>query len=113
MSNVLQGGIYRWPDVPENHPMGHKRRMWVVVSRDAFNEHADHVLACPLTSYPPTALDIAVKRTPHNLLDHDSSMLPRMITPILKSELGDALGQVSREPMQMILEKLRLILEVR
>lgn len=113
MASPLQGEVYYWPAVKANHPMGdRKTHRWVVVSRDAFNQASAHVLACPLTSYPPTLLDIQVKATPHNRLDHDSSLLPRMITPILKEELDEAIARLPKEATRQVLDRLRMITEV-
>ena len=113
MTDPRQGEVYIWPAVKDNHPMGSKKvHRWVVVSRDAFNESSSHVLACPLTSYPATVLDIGVKKTPHNKLDHDSSLLPRMITPILKEELGEATTQLPKQVISEVLDRLRIIVEV-
>jgi len=93
--------------------MGTKEnRMWVVVSRDVFNRDSRHVLACPLTSYPPTVLDIEVKDTPHNPLSHASAMLPRMISPILKSELGPAQGRLPSKVVAQVVDRIRMIVEV-
>lgn len=113
MADPHQGEVYIWPQVKDNHPMGSKKKhCWVVVSRDAFNESSNHVLACPLTSYPPNNLDIEVKKTPHNKLDHDSALLPRMITPILKDELGDPLSRLPKQITREVLDRLRMIVEV-
>jgi mRNA-degrading endonuclease toxin of MazEF toxin-antitoxin module len=111
MAEPLQGEVYVWPDVKPNHPMGAKPRIWAVVSRDRFNAHSSHVLACPLASYPPNALDIEVKATPHNRLDHDSALVPRMITPILKDELTSPRGRLPRNVVAQVLDRLRMILE--
>jgi hypothetical protein len=70
------------------------------------------VLACPITSYPSTTLDIPVAATPHNTLDHDSTIIVPMITPILKDELQPTRGRVGAKVLRPVLEKLRLILEV-
>ncbi len=113
MADPLQGEVYIWPQVKDNHPMGSKKKhCWVVVSRDAFNESSSHVLACPLTSYPPNNLDIEVKKTPHNKLDHDSALLPRMITPILKDELGEPISRLPKQITREVLDRLRMIVEV-
>ena len=113
MADPRQGEVYIWPRIKDNHPMGsRKQHRWVVVSRDAFNESSSHVLACPVTSYPPTVLDIEVKKTPHNKLDHDSALLPRMITPILKEELGEALTRLPKQVTGLVLDRLRMIVEV-
>lgn len=112
MSEPLQGEIYFWPRIKDNHPMGdEKTHRWVIVSRDVFNERSLHVLACPLTSYPPTALDIEVKKTPHNGLTHDSSLLPRMITPILKEELGPPIARLPRAITSQVLDRLQMLVE--
>ena len=112
MAEPQQGEIYHWPEVRANHPMGdHKIHMWVVVSRDAFNRHSNHVLACPLTSYPPTEIDIEVKATPHNRLSHNSALLARMITPILKEELSTPVVRLPASVVGHVLESLRLIIE--
>jgi len=114
MADPLQGEVYYWPKIKKNHPMGdEKTHRWVVVSRDAFNKGSEHVLACPLTSYPPTKLDIEVKKTPHNRLDHDSSLLPRMISPILKEELGEPVTRLTKTATGQVLDRLRMIVEVR
>src|SRR5688572_7932405 len=114
MASPLQGEVYRWPEIQGNHPMGgEKVHRWVVVSRDAFNESSDYILACPLTNYAPTALDIGVKKTPHNRLNHDSSLLPRMITPILKGELGEAITRLGEEITSQVLDRIRVLIEVR
>ena len=89
-----------------------KKHYWVIVSRDAFNEASQHVLACPLTSYPPNVLDIEVRKTPHNKLDHDSALLPRMITPILKDELGKPITRLPTQVTSQVLDRLRMIVEV-
>jgi len=112
MNDPLQGEIHRWDQVPENHPMADKNRKWVVVSRDVFNRANDYVLACPITSYLPTELDIAVPATPHNSLEHPSAMLPRMITPILKAELGPALGRLGSKITREVAGRLRVLTEV-
>lgn len=113
MADPRQGEVHAWPAIEDNHPMGsRKTHWWVVVSRDAFNESSGHVLACPLMSYTPTVLDIGVKKTPHNRLDHDSSLLPRMITPILKEELGEAITRLPKQTISEVLDRLRMIVEV-
>ncbi|MBN1490647.1 MAG: type II toxin-antitoxin system PemK/MazF family toxin [Phycisphaerae bacterium] len=113
MADPLQGEVYYWPQIKKNHPMGDQKvHRWVVVSRDVFNKGSAHVLACPLTSYLPTALDIEVKKTPHNRLDHDSALLPRMISPILKDELGEPIARLSGSVTQHVLDRLRMIVEV-
>ncbi len=108
-----QGEMYFWPEVSENHPMGEADHRWVVISSDRFNTHSQHVLACPVTSYPATALDIAVRPTPHNGLRHDSSVLPRMITPILKSELGTPCGRLGFDIVKQTVPRLQMIVEAR
>ena len=113
MDDPRQGEVYFWPEIKENHPMGDEiTHRWVVVSRDAFNKGSPHVLACPLTSYAPTSLDIGVKKTPHNKLRHDSAILPRMITPILKEELGEAITRLPPNVTCQVLDKLRMLVEV-
>ncbi|HOD82426.1 MAG: PemK-like protein [Planctomycetes bacterium ADurb.Bin126] len=112
MSDPLQGEMRGWDQVPDNHPMGDKNRMWVIVSRDAFNRSSSYVLACPITSYPPTQLDITVPATPHNPLSHQSAMLVRMITPILKRELGPALGRLGPKITREVACLLRTLNEV-
>jgi len=111
MSTPVQGGIHYWQHVPANHPVRQKRCRWVVVSRTVFNEHSDHVLACPLTRYTATPLDIAVRKTPHNSLDDDSAMIVPMISPILKVELSEAIGRVGTSQMQFVLDRLRILVE--
>ncbi len=115
MADPRQGEVYIWHIIKKgNHPMGsEKTHRWVVVSRDAFNESSNHVLACPLTSYQAKALDIEVKKTPHNRPDHDSSCLPRMITPILKEELGESITRLPKQVTGEVLDRLRIIVEVR
>ncbi|MFQ5492103.1 MAG: type II toxin-antitoxin system PemK/MazF family toxin [Phycisphaerae bacterium] len=111
MANPLQGEVYRWPDVPDKHPMSTKVRMWVVVSRDVFNKHFGYVLACPLTSYPPTQIDIPVRSTPHNPLTHDSALLARMVTPIGNDELGQPLGRLPFPTIAEVAQRLHQIIE--
>jgi len=110
MTDPRQGEVYQWP-VRGSHPMGDKPRLWVVVSRDVFNKHSSHVLICPLTSYPATSLDIPVQATPHNPLSHDISLLPRMITPVLKDRLGHCLGRLPRTSISLVVDRLRMIIE--
>ncbi len=113
MADPLQGEVYFWPKIEPNHPMGDKKvHRWVVVSRDAFNEASEHVLACPLTSYPATPLDVEVQATPHNKLSHDSSLLPRMITPILKEELGEPDTRLPTSVTKQVLDRIRILIEV-
>ncbi|MHC4444303.1 MAG: type II toxin-antitoxin system PemK/MazF family toxin [Planctomycetota bacterium] len=113
MADPLQGEVYCWPQIKKNHPMGDvKTHKWVIVSRDAFNENSNHVLGCPLTSYPPTAIDVEVKATPHNKLDHDSSLLARMITPILKEELGQPITRLPPNITGQVLDRIRMLIEV-
>jgi mRNA-degrading endonuclease toxin of MazEF toxin-antitoxin module len=113
MSFPAQGTIHFWSESPHQHPIGKKPgRRWVIVSRDAFNAHQKYVLACPITSYPPTVLDIAVPATPHNTLEHDSSMIVPMVTPILKDQLRPTRGRVAAKVLRPVLEKLRLVLQV-
>lgn len=89
-----------------------KTHRWVVISRDVFNKHSEYVLACPLTSHRPTELDVQVTKTPHNKLSHDSSLLPRMITPILKDELDDPVTRLPKAVTSQVLDRLRMIIEV-
>lgn len=113
MTEPLQGEVYFWPAVKDNHPMGDQKvHRWAVVSRDVFNQNSKYVLACPITSYPPTALDIGIKATPHNRLNHDSSLLPRMITPILKEELTEPITRLPANLLKPVIDRLRLIIEV-
>lgn len=113
MTSPAQGTIHYWPASPGKHPMGKKEgRRWVVVSRDRFNQNSRYILACPITSYPPTEIDLPVAATPHNTLDHDSSIIVSLITPILKDELQPTKGRVAAGVLRPILEKLRLVLEV-
>jgi mRNA-degrading endonuclease toxin of MazEF toxin-antitoxin module len=113
MADPLQGEVYYWPAVKKNHPMGDQKvHRWVVVSRDVFNQSGEYVLACPLTSHSPTGLDIQVKATPHNRLDHDSALLPRMITPILKEELDEVITRLPKDITRQVLDRLRLVIEV-
>ncbi len=113
MTFPAQGTIHYWPSSPERHPIGKKAgRRWVIVSRDPFNQNNRYVLACPITSYRPTGIDLEVEATPHNTLDHNSSILVSMITPIPKDELQPTRGRVAAKVLRPILEKLRLILEV-
>lgn len=93
--------------------MGTDDHRWVVVSSDRFNTHSTYVLACPVTSYRATELDIAVKATPHNNLRYDSSMLARMMTPILKDELGTPCGRIGFETVKEVLLRLQMIIEAR
>lgn len=113
MAEPLQGEVYFWPKIEENHPMGDEKvHRWVVVSRDAFNKASDHILACPLTSYAATEIDVSVKATPHNNLSHDSSLLPKMITPILKEELGKSTTRLRGSVTGQVLDRLRMLIEV-
>ena len=113
MSDPRQGEIYYWPDINENHPMGDgKIHRWVVVSRDAFNELSDHVLACPLTSHRASEIDVLIKPTPKNQLEHESSLLAKMITPISKDNLGESKGRLLPRETGQILDRLRIIIEV-
>jgi len=113
MADPQQGEIYDWPAIEGNHPMrDQKTHMWVVVSRDVFNTSSAHVLACPLTSYPSTMLDVSVKATPHNRLAHDSSLLARMITPILKDELAAPIARLPADVTRQVLDRVRMIIEV-
>jgi mRNA-degrading endonuclease toxin of MazEF toxin-antitoxin module len=80
---------------------------------DRFNSFSTHVLACPITSHPATELDIGVKPTLHNGLRHDSSMLARMLTPILKDELGEPCGRIGFETVKQVLPRLQMIIEAR
>ena len=113
MAEPLQGEMFFWPEIKDNHPMGDDEvHRWVVISRDAFNQGSDHVLACPVTSYPATAIDIEVKATPHNKLSHDSSLLPRMMTPILKEELGKPISRLPPSVTGQVLDRLRILIEV-
>ncbi|MBI4579225.1 MAG: type II toxin-antitoxin system PemK/MazF family toxin [Planctomycetes bacterium] len=104
-----QGEVYFWPAIPANHPMGSKTRRWVVVSCDRYNQHSDSVLACPVTSHPPDPLDVAVSRTPHNGLDHDSAMVCDLVSPILQDELTSPVGRVSFDIVEQVLDRLRMI----
>ncbi|GMU23233.1 MAG: hypothetical protein AMXMBFR13_33150 [Phycisphaerae bacterium] len=113
MSDVLQGGIYFWPSVPAEHPMGTKSRMWVVISSSVFNKTHTHVMACPLTSYPVTAIDVHVPDTPHDPLSHDSALRVCMMTPILKRHLTDPVGRLPFKIVQQVTERLRIIAEAR
>ncbi len=106
-----QGEIYTWPDVPPDHPMGSKPHRWVVVSSDTFNEKGRHVLACPVTSYAPTEIDVGIRRTPHNSLQHDSAMVPAMITPILKRRLTSAVGRVDKSTVHQVVDRLSIIVD--
>jgi mRNA-degrading endonuclease toxin of MazEF toxin-antitoxin module len=109
LAEIYRGDVFEWPNVPKDHPMGGKRRKWVVVSRDAFNEGSPHILACPLTSYPPQAIDISIRKTPHNSLDHDSSLTVCMITPIRKTTMGPVISHLGRGDLQPIIERLDMI----
>ncbi len=109
MATICRGDVFEWPDVPEAHPMGSKRRKWVVVSRDSFNEESRYVLACPLTSYPPQAIDISIPKTPHNRLDHDSSLLICMITPIRKAAIRSIIAHIGRKDLQPIIDRLDML----
>lgn len=109
MPTICRGDVFEWPDVPEDHPMGSKRLKWVVVSRESFNENSRHILACPLTSYPPQPIDISVPRTPHNRLDHDSSLVVCMITPIRKTTMGPVIAHVDHSELQPLIDRLDMI----
>ncbi len=109
MRNPRQGEIYFWPDVPTEHPMGPESHRWVVVSSNTFNEHAGHVLACPVTSYPPREIDVVLRRTPHNSLQRDSAMIAAMITPIPKSMLSSAIGRVDKRTVGQVVDRLSII----
>ena len=109
MATICRGDIFEWPDVPEDHPMGQKRRKWVVVSRDSFNEGSRHILACPLTSYPPQPIDISIRKTPHSRLDHDSALTVCMITPIKKTAMGPIISHLSRPDLQPIIDRLDML----
>ncbi len=111
MRSPRQGEIYFWPAVPVEHPMGPEPHRWVVVSSDTFNDHAGHVLACPVTSYPPREIDVGVRRTPHNSLQHDSAMIAAMITPIPKSKLTSAIGRVDRRTVGQVVDRLSIIID--
>ena len=113
MAEPLQGEVYFWPEIEDKHPMGARKvHRWVVVTRDVFNESSDHVLACPLTSYPATAIDVEVKATPHNKLEYDSSLLPRMMTPILKEELGRPITRLPPSVTREVLGRIKILIEV-
>jgi mRNA-degrading endonuclease toxin of MazEF toxin-antitoxin module len=101
MSSVLQGEVYYWSDLPPDHPMGQKQHMWVVISSSLFNELNKHVMACPLTSYAATPLDVPVARTPHNRLQHDSALRVSMMSPIPKARLE---GPIARLPFEIVCE---------
>lgn len=112
MANPQQGDVYQWPAVSKSHPMGDEPHMWVVVSRTIFNRDSDYVLACPLTSYPATQIDVEVRATPHNPLRHTSALLAKMITPIKKSELGSCRGHLPSSVVSEVLDRIRMIIEV-
>jgi len=109
MAMICRGDVFEWPNVPESHPMGSKRRKWVVVSRDSFNENSRYVLACPLTSYPPQPIDISIPKTPYNRLDHDSSLVVCMITPIKRAAMGPVISHVGRKELQPVIDRLDMI----
>ena len=113
MADILQGEIYLWPRLPPDHPMGQKQHMWVVISSTVFNEANSHVMACPLTSYPATAIDVHVPDTPHDPLKHDSALRVCMMTPILKRHLSDPLGRLSFRLVQQVTDRLRMIIEAK
>ncbi len=106
---ICRGDVFEWPNVPENHPMGTKRRKWVVVSRESFNEYSRHILAGPRTSDAPQPIDISIPRTPHNRLDHDSSLIVCMITPIGKTTMGPVISHVDHKDLQPIVDLLDMI----
>jgi mRNA-degrading endonuclease toxin of MazEF toxin-antitoxin module len=109
MARICRGDVFLWPSVAEDHPMGGKRRRWVVVSRDAFNDESPHILACPLTSYPAQPIDISIPKTPHNRLDHDSALIVCMITPIKKTTMGPTIAHVTRDDLQPLIDRLDMI----
>jgi mRNA-degrading endonuclease toxin of MazEF toxin-antitoxin module len=109
MARICRGDVFEWPNVPDDHPMGRKRRRWVVVSRESFNEDSRHILACPLTSYPPQPIDISIPKTPHNRLDHDSSLVVCMISPIKKATMGPVISHVGHKDLQPIIDRLDMI----
>jgi mRNA-degrading endonuclease toxin of MazEF toxin-antitoxin module len=113
VADVLQGAVYYWPALPAGHPMGIKPHMWVVVSSAVFNETHNHVMACPLTSYPATAIDVHVPDTPHDPLSHDSALRVCMMTPILKRHLTDPVGRLPFKIVQQVTERLRISVEAR
>ena len=91
--------------------MGSNPHRWVVVSSDTFNEKARHVLACPVTSYAPTEIDVSIRRTPYNSLRYDSTMVSAMITPVLKSKLTSAIGRVDKATVGQVVDRLSIIIE--
>lgn len=110
MPDPRQGEVYHWP-AGKPHPMGTKPHMWVVVSRDSFNQGSRHVLACPLTSYPARGIDVEVQATPHNPLSHTSALLATMITPVRKDQFGRCLGRLGRRVIAQVLDRLRMVCE--
>jgi mRNA-degrading endonuclease toxin of MazEF toxin-antitoxin module len=94
--------------------MGSKGHMWVVISSDVFNGTNSYVMGCPLTSYPPAPIDVAVQKTPHNCLAHDSALRVGMMTPIDKADLQHApLGRVPFSVVVQVTDRLRMIVEAR
>lgn len=113
MADIRQGEVFHWPQTP-GHPMGPKGHMWVVISSDVFNRHNSHVMACPLTSHPATELDVAVRKTPHNFLAHDSALRVGMMTPIAQEELQhDPIGRLPFGIVKQVTDRLRIIVEAR
>jgi len=109
MARICRGDVFEWPNGSDDHPVGSKRRKWVVVSRESFNEDSRHILACPLTSYPPQPIDISVSKTPYNQLDHDSSLVVCMITPIKKTTMGPVIAHVDRRELQPLIDRLDMM----
>jgi len=87
--------------------------MWVIISSAVFNQANSHVMACPITSYPTTAIDVHVPDTPHDPLTHDSALRVCMMTPIPKRHLSDPIGRLPFKIIQQVTDRLRIIVEAR
>lgn len=88
-----------------------KARPVVIIQSDEYNAF-DSVILCLFTTFDSSNIRtrVMIKASPHNGLFRDSYVMTDKIVTVDKSMLGELIGSLNDDEMQMISEQLKIIL---
>lgn len=93
-----------------------KIRPSLVASNNPQNEHDEEIIVAPLSSKELERIrsyELFIKRNKENGLDEDSKILLNRLRAIEKEDrLGDYIGELDKETMKEVNEKLKLVLDL-
>jgi len=110
MAQILRGEI-RWADLNpvKGREQGGKRPV-AIISQDVFNERSGTVIAMAITSQPQRASFPLTLELDPSLLPKQSWVKISQVRTLSVERIGEALGKVSPEQMERLIEGLNEII---